>query len=196
MKTKRILIIVCLSLIAALIVTTICLACIKSTFYDGVFESTSTQADMINVYKYGNSNAYDKNDEEYNELVKLYKNSTKENILLSIFEGAYSFDTSINNWTGSSVTLNNSENIYLAFNYFETQTLKYEGETFKNNGNDVTFKSLIVTVTNDSNYMKEVNIYVCSNNATDSTITPSFVIKTVAKQASLIEYIKGLDIVA
>ncbi len=195
-KSKKILIIVCLSLVALLVITTVCLACIKTQFYDGVFGSTDAKAQAITVYHGGKDNTYVEGSAEYNKIVDLYKGSSKENVLLNIFEGAYSFDKDIRSYN-TSITLNNSENTLIVFNYGEEQTLKYDGKEYKDaSGKSVTFRSLIVSVDNNTNYMKEIKVYVCKDTAGGiSKITPSYAISTVSKQAKLYEYITSLELI-
>ncbi len=193
-KTKKIIIIVALSLVGLLIATTVLLACLPKQYYDGVFNTTTAKADYIGVYRNGYHNDYDNQSNTYKQIEKLYKASTKENVLLSIFEGTGSFDESIEKYT-TNLTLNNSENIYIAFVYNDKQTLNWQGKPYKVNNSEVEFDHLFVTVENDSNFMASISIYVCNDtgsNVTYKSATPMYKITTVAKQHKLVEFINGL----
>ena len=193
-KTKKIITIVALTLVVLLVTTTIVLAVVPKQYYDVVYRSTSATADYIGVYSGGKGNTYDKNSDQYAKVVELYKKSTKENLLLSIFEGSSKFKTSIESYT-SNVYLNNSENTYVAFKFNEMQTLKYNDAAYKNtSGNEVQFDVILVSVTNDGNYMQSVNVYI-GKETSNTIVTPSYRIVTLAKQHELISYINSLELI-
>ena len=193
-KTKKIITIVALTLVVLLVTATIVLAVVPKQYYDAVYRSTSATADYIGVYSGGKGNTYDKNSDQYAKVVELYKKSTKENLLLSIFEGSSKFKTSIESYT-SNVYLNNSENTYVAFKFNEMQTLKYNDAAYKNtSGNEVQFDVILVSVTNDGNYMQSVNVYI-GKETSNTIVTPSYRIVTLAKQHELISYIDSLELI-
>lgn len=196
-KTKKIVTIIVLCLVVVIVATTVTLALVPKKYYDAVAGSTDNKADSIAVFSGGRRNEYFYSDEEHkavcDNIVARYEAGLKENVLLSIFEGTSKFKTSIESYT-STVQLNNSQNTYIQFNYNYSQTLKYNGKEYKDaNNNPVTFNSIIVSVTNTSNYMQSVNVYIASDR-TNTTATPVVKITTLAKQYKLMEYINTLSL--
>ena len=193
-KTKKIITIVALALVACLVFITILLACLPKQQYDGVFASTNGAVRDVVVFKSGKvSSAYDKDSAEYNKIVELYKKGLKQNVLLSMFDGSLSFKAGIEAHT-TNVELNSSVNTYVVFEYNEEQTLKWYGNEYhKSNGSNVTFNTIVVSVTNTSNTMQECNIYICTSR-TDKVATPVYRITACAKQYDLYNYISTLPL--
>ena len=192
-KGKKIFAIIMLTIIVLLVTATIVLAVVPKQYYDAVYDSADGTVNNFTIYHKGKNNTYFSDTEEYGKIVDLYKKSSKENLLLSLFEGTLGAKPTIESYS-TTLTLNNSENTYVAFKFNNTQTLKFKGETYKNkSGNSVTFNAIVLNVGNDSNNLETVNVYICTSVAGPSAI-PQYKITTLAKQHELLEYITTLEL--
>ena len=192
-KCKKIFAIIMLTLIVLLVAATIVLAVVPKQYYDAVYDSANGTVSNITVYHNGKNNSYFSDSEEYGKIVELYKKSSKENLLLSLFEGTLGAEPTIESYS-TTLTLNNSENTYVAFKFSSTQTLKFKGETYKNtSGNSITFNAIVVSIGNDSNNLANVNVYICTSVAGSSAV-PQYKITTLAKQHELLTHIESLEL--
>ena len=192
-KGKKIFARIMLTIIVLLVTATIVLAVVPKQYYDAVYDSADGTVNNLTVYHKGKNNTYFSDTEEYGKIIDLYKKSSKENLLLSLFEGTLGAKPTIESYS-TTLTLNNSENTYVAFNFNGTQTLKFKGETYKNkSGNSVTFNAIVVSVGNDSNNLATVNVYICTS-VTGPSAIPQYKITTLAKQHELLEYITTLEL--
>ena len=193
---KKIIAIISGCLVAVLLAATITLACTK-------FTAVSVVADdawLIKVYKGSSTEALEihEDNKEYAEIVKLQKESLKENTLSSLFQGATGFDYKVTNkeYTLSEITGNQEGTYVLCYVYSETQTLKIKGEKYvnenadteKGESTDVTYKALYIEVKNSANYT-EYNVYL-ANKASDTK--SNYRVSLIAQQSDLYDYIGDL----
>ena len=188
-KTSKIVTICVVALVSLIVVATIVLAIVPKHYYDVVYSSTSGQAQNIQVYSKGKTNVYTSDSAEYASIVSNYKSGLKENLLLSLFEGSLGYKSSIDKYT-TPISLNDANSTYVVFRYGQDQTLLFDGSQVKDNDEPITFRYIVLSVTNDSNYVKSVNAYICT--AATDTATPIYKLTTLAKQYQLLQYISTL----
>jgi hypothetical protein len=185
---KKIIAIISGSLVAILLTVTIILACTQFTATNVV----NSGAYSIEVYKGSSTVALDihKDYKEYDEIMKKYNASLKENNLSSLFQGAKGWKAEVKpeEVTISNITSNESTYV-LRFIYDEEQTLKLNGKNYidEETDNEITYTCLYVVVNNSANY-EDYKVYLANGNATKSYYN----VNLIAHQSGLYEYIGGL----
>ena len=195
----RVLTIVALCLFVAVAVTAIVLACVKRD-YNQVINS---DVKYITVMKQGGNNTYRNSEDSpeskkvFDELMNKYYAGTKESILSSMFQGAYSkeAEAEVVKLTTSVTALSaNSTTYYLQFDFNDEQTLKVNGVTYEDKiltsqDKTVKFKSVILAVENNTT-LNKVTMYIV-----DSTYytTSYYQVKYTTHHSALFDYITGLD---
>ncbi len=197
---KKVISIVAIVLVVLLVGATVALACIKTNSTDLVDELANyDKINYVQVYKNGSYyQAFTKSDEEgknsINKIVCLHKESLKDNMLSSLFQGALGFDASMEKFEASKTRdeIVKDKNC-VSFIFSEKQTLVWEDETIQNNSKNVEFYELILEVQDNENY-SEVSVYVL-NLANKATTSNSSLYKftTIAHQSALYDFIEGLD---
>lgn len=197
---KKVISIIAIVLVALLVGATVALACIKTNSTDLVDElGNYDKINYIQVYKDGAYyQAFTKSDDEgkqnIDKIVNLHKESLKDNLLSSLFQGALGFESSMEKLTTSTTRdeIVKDKNC-VSFAFSEKQTLKWEGETIKINNKDVQFYELVLQVSDNENY-SEVNVYVLNlaNNASTSN-SSMYKFTTIAHQSELFDYIENLE---
>lgn len=195
-KTKLIISISLLSVLGILIITTIVLACLKKDYNVNVNDPY-----QIRIYSTENSNFYeytfDKEDQEYKDIMKLYNESSVENYLTLFLAGKLNKESYIDNLNSqtsviSNVINKNPDHYYVEFVYGELNNLMLNDEPFYKAGTDdvVRYNKLLLEVKNTSS-VEEVKIYVenYSQYSTTNSISSSYQFVTYANQGELYDLI-------
>lgn len=205
---KKVFSIIALSLVGILVVTTVVLACVTTCFYTPINESYSSSIETVRVYYNGtNYGTYRKGSTDggatFSKILKYQSTDAKQNVLISLFGGAYNFDSKITALkTGEkTITLTTSGNNYLVFQVDGDPVLKFNGSPYYIDDDDttVTINYLIVTANNTTDSLKEITTYVVTgtNTITESTssatVTASYKITSIARQKDLVNYISSLS---
>ena len=200
---KKIISIIVLSIVGLLVAATITLAIVPVSTYDAIKGATLTESnpEYVAVYRNGKSNTYVSGSETYTtvytNIMKNYEKSLKASILSSFFQGAMSYDESVEKATTSNIetALQTSDSIYVEFIWEDKQTLYFEGTEYKvtNNKkeNSVTYTSLALEVKN-TNAFETVTIYVIDSSASSARVS-NYKIHTLAHQQDLYKYILSLE---
>jgi len=191
---KKIIAIISGCLVAILLTVTIVLACTKFT------AATVVKYDKIWAMEvYNSHHASDDamtlatNSDAYKEIIKLYKESLKENNLSSLFQGAKGFDESVKNEEVKIANIiDNDEGTYVFhLMYEEKQSLVLNGESYidpeSKTKETVKFDSLYVEVKNTANFT-EYKVYLVEDGASYS----SWNVSLIAQQSELYAYIADL----
>lgn len=188
---KKILTIVALSLVGLLVVTTIVLGFIPSNFA----QVSVTEAVSL-TYHNGSAHQiyYKGEDEEFDDLVELFEEQSKQSVLKSLFTGAYSNDADVVNET-TSMTSKLTSGQWLVYRFDNAQTLYIDGEKYEDDTlgeeNTVEYKKLALSVT-ETDGLQLVTMYIFdSKDATVSTHT----VKVYADLTATISYINELEII-
>lgn len=177
---KKIGAIVSLSLIGALIITTICLALIPFNYMMNI-----STPDIISVYKDGVKTTYlkDVESDEFDQIYKLLTNGFKVNVMSAIFNGNLNKSELVIGQTRST-SLNSGTKVM--FEYNTPQVLK-DGNKDYNNG-EVTYEYLVfeVSETNDLTLQK---CYIASSDVTSSYVNYKNYYETMCNFSELYDYI-------
>ncbi len=188
---KKALTISALCFIAAIVITTIVLGFVNTNFAQFSVE----QSVSVEVWKNNKNQLFykDTNTDEFNEIVNLYNKESKISILTALFTGAYSVDANIEN-ENTSMTNKITSGYWLVFKYDEAQTLKLDGENYKDKTSTSTdpikFTKIYLQVTNTEG-MSLVNAYVCDST---TTTTAKYTMSIYANQTALYNHITNLEI--
>ena len=165
-------------------------------FVNTNFAQFSVQESVsVEVWKNNKNQLFykDTNTDEFNEIVNLYNKSSKVSILTALFTGAYSVDADIEN-ENTSMTNKITSGYWLVFKFDEAQTLKLDGENYKDKTSSSTdpikFSKIYLQVTNTEG-MSIVNAYVCDSK---TSTTAKYTMSIYADQTALYNYITNLEI--
>ena len=208
---KKIISIIVLSIVGLLAAATITLAIVPVSTYNAVKGATlnNSDPDYMIIYRNGNYNTLMPSTRAdystiYSNIKKNYEKSLKASVLSSFFQGAMSYEETVEKATTSNmdnVLKTKAESgkeaiMYLEFVWEDAQTLYFEGEkyTVTNNKKEstITFTSLAFEVTNN-NAFDEVTIYVIDASSSSSRIS-NYKIHTLAHQEDLYKYMLSLEI--
>lgn len=189
---KKIIAIISGSLVTLLLAVTIVLACTKFTADTIVTYDKLWAMEVYNTYHDSEDpQTLNKNDKEFKEIIRLYKESLQENNLSALFQGAKGFEVKdpVNKEvTIKSIIDNEDGNYVFCLMYDEAQKLVVNGEDFVNPNSKtqevVTYEKLYVEVKNTANYT-EYKVYLADNADTYSTWSMSF----IGQQSELFAYI-------
>lgn len=191
---RKLLTIIALTIVLILSATTITLALVKSNFN----QVSLNNIQFIDVYygsKHGNfANTGETEKKVFEEILNNYKKGTKESILSSLFQGAYSEDAKAeiinSSWTFSP----NSEKTYIVFTYKNGNLPKitlngkeYEHET----KGKIEYKAVYIEV-EKSEYLVKINAYFIEAESADNK-TSNFRVQFVAHHDALYNYIVSLN---
>ncbi len=190
---KKIFSIIVLSLVGLLVAATVVLALVSTSQYNPVVND----ADYIVVYKNSqtNSNPYAKDSEEYKKIYDLHKQSLKQNILSTMFQGALGNNSELTKVSEANISsLLNAENsgLFVEFAFDnEDQVLMWEDKQYtyetSNGAKKVaTFDALYLGIENTENYTT-ITVYVVLNGKYNFKIT------SLAHQSELYEYVNALS---
>jgi cell division protein YceG involved in septum cleavage len=189
---KKIITIVALCVVGVLVVTTMALGFINTSFA----QVEISDAISVTVHKGGSKNQiyYKDTDAEYfNKFVEMFNTQSEQSILKSLFTGAYSIEPEvINETTGMSSKL--TSGYWVVYRFADAQTLKIDGEEYVDKSQQdtkVTYKKLALSVV-ETEGMKLVTMYIF-NNVDDSNATHT--IKVYADLTATYNYISDLEIV-
>ena len=202
MKTstlKKVLSIVIVSIVLALVAVTIILAVVPKRFGNIISDNYAT----LSVYKDGKENLFvyngqstDESDVKQNkvinEIVRLHKESLKDNLLSAIFQGTGSFKIEVLQDPETSViNFVDKEGVYgLVFDYTTPQTLKVDGAELKYeetlSSKTVTYNRIVMPL-KDTNRFDDNVIYLC-NSSSDST----YQVRYIAHQSDICDYIDSI----
>ncbi len=192
-KTVSIILAVVLGIIA---VTTIVLSLVKINFNSSI----DLNFGGVDVYKNGSHLSYYDNESDEAKQIKSYLESGfKENIIASLFQGGLSgkAKAQVVNKTTTSLESDtkNSENVFIKISYNSEQTLKLNGEVYKDEQEkEVKYKEILVKVEN-SNTLTATNIYFVrydSTNGSSSSLMSDYYVSTVSHLSGLYGYIADL----
>lgn len=199
MKTsnaKKIASIVIIALVLALTVTTIVLAVIPKSLYNPINSGYSTigvyRDNITNLYVCGEAGTEEQN-RVCNELMDLHEKSLKDNVLSNIFQGTSGFDVDVvNNSYSNVMTIAKADGVLaLVFTYLDEQTLKINGEEYKDetafSSKSVKYNKMFMIINNSQSF-EETVVYL-----TDNANKSSYQIKFLAHQSELYNYIKNLE---
>ena len=147
-----------------------------------------------------NGSTYQKNSDEYKELMKLYNDSFETTIFGALFQGkAFEGVTEAEGYK----SLNSLSGPYLEFNYTESQTIYINGKTFDEFADEREAREGIKPIVSNSSYIScvievsnstslaQINVYFKYRDT--GTNNYSYIrLLTYAKQASLYDYIENL----
>lgn len=191
-KTKKLLSIIALTIVGLFAIAVIMLAIIPVDFNKDIVDST----DAIYVIARNGSNKekeFTTSDPEFKKIYEEYTSSHKESVLSALFQGAFGhkmeIETDQNNISLDSIK---SSGVSIEFGYLNAKTLKIDGKEYKygtaDNQKTVSYNAILVTV-NDSDNIREYDIYLISNNSSRVHIT------SFAKQHKLYNILEDLDYV-
>ncbi len=197
-KLKKILSIVILSVVLAITATVIILAVVPKRHYnpverDNVMVISVWRETVDNSYVRGEIGSEEQN-KIANEILDLHEKSLKDNVLSSIFQGTSGFEPEVTKYGYSDVSkeLKKDATISVVLDFAEEQTLKFNGEEYKDTTAQTTksvkYSRAVLTVTNSSSFEK-ATLYL-----TDDNFTSSYQIKFLAHQSELYDYIVNLNI--
>ena len=195
----KVLTIVALCLFSAIAITAIVLAIVKRDYNKVV----NSDVISIEVKKAGASNVYLKDDTEeenrtvFNDLLNKYYQGTKESILSSLFQGAYSSDAEaevVKTTTTVSSLSASSEVFYLRFYFGPEQTLKINNKVYEDTrlttlDKTVKFKSVILKVENNTT-LNKVTMYIVDSSYPS---TSYYQVKYTTHHSALFDYIEDLE---
>ena len=197
----KVLTIVALCLFSAIAITAIVLAIVKRDYNQVV----NSDVISIEVKKAGASNVYLKDDTEeenrtvFNDLLNKYYQGTKESILSSLFQGAYSSDAEaevVKTTTTVSSLSASSEVFYLRFYFYFSicQTLKINNKVYEDTrlttlDKTVKFKSVILKVENNTT-LNKVTMYIVDSSYPS---TSYYQVKYTTHHSALFDYIEDLE---
>ena len=195
---KKTIAIITVAFLALLVAVTIILAVIPKNFYDPI--NNYSNLSYIRVYKgdgtcqdYYKTSSDSEDKEIYAKLLELHEESLKENILVSMFQGALSFNGGIETEAFTSDTLKDqlAKGCYIEFSYnadFE-QPLKYDGKDFRNGEGDLVEYTKMIIEVNSSNYMEECRAFVLNGEKASS-----YNVRFLAHQSELYKYVQSLEL--
>jgi len=192
---KKIILTICSSLVGALLIATIILACTSYTAYGIV----NDKAYSIEVYKNGYETStkyvYDNEDEVYTNVISKLKDSLKENNLSALFQNVRSFKTRVENVEKkiSEAVDANDGSYYVAFYYSTPQILVIDGKEYVNENSTtketVKYTQLWMEIKNSSSFTSYTAYLV---DASLSVETSYFQVVMIGEQAPVYDYLASL----
>ena len=190
---KKILTIVALSLCGVIATVVLIMGIVKTDFNQLI----TNDATYINVYMNGNSNSYNNDSDEFDELYKLYYKGTKEVVLSSLFQGAYSSDANaeINKSTTTLSSLTSSTSkTYLKFHYADAKQVILNGEVYEDDTLTTTDKTVyytdVLVEIAYSSVLTKVTAYIQN---IDSYTSSTYQVSFVTNHVELYDYITELN---
>lgn len=194
---KKIIAIISGCLVAILLAVTIVLACTKFTAATVVTYDRLWAMEVYNTHHDSSDPlTLNKNNDKFNEIIRLYKASLQENNLSSLFQGAKGFDVKVENkeTTIKNIIDNEDGNYVVCLMYDEEQKLVVDGEYYVNPSSKtqevVTYEKLYIEVKNTANYT-EYKVYLADNADSYS----SWNVSLIAQQSDLFAMVGELDLV-
>lgn len=192
---KKVISIISIVLVALLVGTTITLACVKTKTFDGINAlGEYDKISVVEVYKDGSTTAYQSFNSKVDKttidkIVKLHKDSLKDNVLSAMFQGALGFEAKFETLS-SSISFSDivKDSTCILFKFDEKQNLKWDDEEIKNSSNkNVEYNQIVMRLNNSKNYA-DVAIYVLN-----SSTSSSYKITVSAHQYELYKYISNME---
>lgn len=191
---RKLLTIIALSIVGILGATVITLAFVKSNFN----QVSTANIDYITVYYGTEQETFMSGDEIYDTIMAKYLSGTRESVLSSLFQGAYSSDADAEIIKNSFSSLPTSGTIYLRFAYdvdhYPTITLNgnvYEDETLTTTDQTVQIKYAYITIENSDTLTKITAYYVQAYN-NDSSTSGNYRVQFVTHHSDLYDYLDDL----
>jgi hypothetical protein len=190
---KKLLLMIALTLCAIIGISVITLAFVKTDYN----QISVSNIDSIEVFHEGKKNEFYANGETskdiYNTLRNKYINGSKEVILSSLFQGAYSSDAKAEIVKASTSFSTESAKSYLIFEYTVPQTVKlndkvYEDETKITEDKTVKYQAVTIEIINS----KTLTEITAKFRDIDNINTSTYQVKFIAKHADLYNYITEL----
>jgi hypothetical protein len=194
----KVLTIVAVALVALIAATAITLSIVKTDFNQVI---NTEKVDSITVYLQDKDNCYSTENypDEFNKMKELYNVGTKETILSTLFQGAFSEEAKAEviptSKSVSSLKTPETENSFvLKFTFSEQQKLVVNGETITDSSIHGTDKSVyydtVYLNVEDHDTLTKVRCYIVSSSA--STYCHRYV-SFSAHHSELYDYVAGLD---
>ena len=200
---KRVVAITSISLVAALLVTTIVLALIpkrmENFINEGYASITVYQGSKSNQYTYHKNPSTDAeraSNEIYTTIERLHKESLEDSLLSALFQGTGNFDVQVQKkaYTNGITSIAEGEGNTLVFTYLQEDplVLKINGEEYRDessfNSKTVTYNMIILELT-DSEDFDKCKIYFADRSTRESY----YYVEFLAHQAELNEYVSNID---
>lgn len=192
---KKVISIISIVLVALLVGTTITLACVKTKTFDGINAlGEYDKISVVEVYKDGSATAYQSFNSKVDKttidkIVKLHKDSLKDNVLSAMFQGTLGFEAKFETLS-SSISFSDivKDSTCILFKFDEKQNLKWDDEEIKTSSNkNVEYNQIVMRLNNSKNYA-DVAIYVLN-----SSTSSSYKITVSAHQYELYKYISNME---
>lgn len=192
---KKILTIVALSLVAIMGAAVISLVFIKQDHN----QISLSNIEYVDVYYGTKHNNYAPEQEIFKTLLKKYASGTKESVLNTLFQGAYSAEAKAeiikSGWSFSPTTGKN----YLMLEYKEDHlpTLKlngktYEDETLTTEEKTVAYERVYITVENNT-VLTKITVLVSEKNTSGTKTSGNYKIEFITHNSALYDYFLHLD---
>lgn len=199
---KKIVSISVIVLVVALVITTVVLALVPKKMNDPIAEDYRRvwvyQGNKSAAFSYV-ANTTDEDQLEHNEIIEkiqeLHEDSLKDNLLSAIFQGTGSFKPEVSKVkkTNATTSIAGQEGNALVFEYYDMQTLKINGEVYKDEGtlssSTVTYDMIIMPL-GDSENFDQCTIYLVDKSENISYYQVSF----LAAQSELNEYVGTIEL--
>ncbi len=197
-KATKISLIVACSIIAALVITIITLACVQSTYYSPL----TVKADYLRLWYSGEeydrvgiccnpdfNNSSITGNEIYTKVVELDAISRKESVLTGVMGGANNFEASVSK-TETTIGAIKNNDIVVEFSFEESKILIFNGEEYKDSSDATVKYNKIYLVVSNNTYLTETTAYLVNTNVdSDSQYKVNF----LSKQAELYNYLTELN---
>lgn len=187
MKAKRI-----IGLVVSVVVLLFATSVLVSALVPKNFNFNLAEPDRIVVYD-GNATikgSYEKNTEEYKQILELYNNGLKTSFLKAFFQGkGFGKVQTVDSTTYFNNSKMDSENYYIEFGYFEAQNTDKHGCNVDISTAEQTYNYIIIEVKN-SQSLTDINAYLRK----DDNISNNSYIKytSSASHSALYKYLDEL----
>ena len=157
MKAKKI-----TGLVISIVVLVLAVLILVTAFVPKNFNFKLNTPNSITIYKGDGSqlNSYDKEDDEFKEIMNLYNKGLKTSMLSAFFQGkAFSKVQTIDSTRGFSSSNMDSSLLYIEFHYLEAQKTDKHGSNVNFSTDQETYNYVVIEVKNSGN-LKEINAYI------------------------------------
>lgn len=183
---KRIGAIVSLSLIGILIITTIIMSIIPVSH-----AIVCNKPDSISIKVNNGSylNEFDNEDKEY--ILNYFNNASKESSLVALFKGTINDVAKVVTPSSSIKTISyKTDNIYIRYNYNESQKLMEGNSTYKDASNNEYSYSALVFEISSTEGESTINVYITG--ATDNSNTYRKYYEVKGQFSDLFKYVSDI----
>lgn len=156
MKAKRI-----IGLVVSIVVLLFATSILVGALVPKNFNFNLAEPDRITVYKDGdNKGVYEKDTDEYKQILELYNNGMKTSFLKAFFQGkGFGKVQTVDSTTYFNKDKMDSENYYIEFGYLEAQSTDKHGCNVDLSSAEQTYNYIIIEVKN-SQSLTDINAYL------------------------------------